>query len=154
MVELDLDRRAYAPRIDRAVEYRTVARRDVGGCGTRGLARRGIREHADDVDRWARDIERVCSYGIDPPDVRIRNDRGGCLHGGLASILRDGVHQHAVLNRAQTDDRERPDADQDRCDHQRLTALAFHGIHSMRREALAVTTKRGSPTNPSGTGSV
>ena len=154
MPELDLDRRADAPRLDRAVEYRTVARRDIGGRGTRGFARRGVREHADDVDRRARDGERVRSYEIDPCDISIRNDRGGRLHRGLARILRDGVLEDAVLDRAQTDDRERSDRDQDRRNHECLTALVFHGIHSMRREALAVTTKRGSATKPSGTGSV
>ena len=154
MVELDLDRRTDTTRLDRAVENSTVACRDVGGCGARGLARSRIPEHADDVDRWTRDIERVRSYGIDPRDVRVRNDRGGRFHRGLTRILRGGVREHAVLDRAQTDDRERSDADQDRRDHERLTALALHGIHSMRREALAVTTKRGRPTNPSGTGSV
>jgi hypothetical protein len=35
IVELDLDRRADAPRLDRAVEYTTVARSDVGSRGTR-----------------------------------------------------------------------------------------------------------------------
>jgi len=154
MAELDLDRRADAPRLDRAVEDRAIARSDVGCRGTRRLARRRIREHADDVDRGTRDIERVRSYGLDPRDIRVRNDRGGRLHRGLAGILRDGVLEHAVLDGAQTDDRKRSDPDQDRRDHERLAALVFHGIHSMRREALAVTTKRGSPTKPSGIGSV
>jgi len=154
MVELDLDRRADAPRADRAVEYPTVARRDVGGCGTRGLARRRIREHADDVGRRARDIERVRSYGIHPRNICVRNDGGGRFHRGLARILRESVREHAVLDSTQTNDRECADADQDRGDHERLAAVAFHGIHSMRREALAVTTNRGRPTKPSGTGSV
>ena len=154
MAELDLDRRADAPRLDRAVESAAVARGDVGGCGARGLARRGIREQPDDVDRRARDIERMRTYGIDPRDICIRNDRGGRLHRGLARILPDGALEHAVLDRAQTDDRERTDPDQDRRDHERLAALVLHGIHSIRRVALAVTTKRGSPTNPRGTGNV
>ena len=154
MVKLDLDRRADAPRFDRAVEYSTVARRDVGGRGTRGLARRRIREQAGDIDRRARDIERVRSNGSNPRDICVRNDRGGRLHCGLARILRDGVLEHAVLDRAQTNDRQRSDPDQDRHDHERLAALVFHGIHSMRRDALAVTTRRGSPTNPRGTGNV
>jgi hypothetical protein len=61
MMELDLDRRTDAPRLDRAIECPTVACCDVGGGRARGLARRGIREHAHDVGCGARNIERVGS---------------------------------------------------------------------------------------------
>src|SRR6185295_8546057 len=101
MVKLDLDRRADATRFDRAVEDSPVARSDVSGCGTCGLARLRIREHADHVYARARHIERVRSYGLDACDVCIRNDRGGRLDRGLARVLRARVLQHAVLDRAQ-----------------------------------------------------
>ena len=90
----------------------------------------------------------------DAGDVRVRDDGGCRFHCGFARILRDRVREHPVLDRTQADDRQRSDADQDRSDHESLTALAPHGIHSMRRDALAVTTNWGSPMIPSGTGTV
>ena len=87
-------------------------------------------------------------------DVGVRDSRGRGLDRGFAGVLRDGVREHALLDHSQADDGERADPDEHCRDHERLPALAIHGIHSMRRDALAVTTKRGSPTNPSGTGTV
>ena len=88
------------------------------------------------------------------PGVGVRDGGGRSFDRGFAGVLREGVREHALLDRAQTDDRERTDPDQQGRDHERLAALTVHGIHSIRRDALAVTTKRGRPTNPSGTGRV
>ncbi|TME88186.1 MAG: hypothetical protein E6I44_06935 [Chloroflexi bacterium] len=87
-------------------------------------------------------------------DIRVRDRRGRGFDRGFADVLRTCVRQHALLDHAQADDGERTDPDQQRRDYERLAALATQGIHSMRRDALAVTTKRGSPTKPSGTGNV
>ncbi len=154
MVKLDLDRLPDTARLDHTVEHGTVAQRDLGRGSARGLARRGVGEHADDVRRGTREVERMSTERIDLRHICVRD--GGCrgFDRGLARVLRESVREHTVLDHAKTDDRERSDADQDGCDHERLTALTAHGVHSMRRDALAVTTKRGSPTNPSGTGSV
>jgi len=154
MLKLDLDRPAHAACLDRAIERGAVARRCLGRGGARGLARRRIREDASHVERRSWRIEGVCTERRELRHVRVSDGRGCRLHRGFADVLSERVREHAVLNDAQTHDRERADPDQDRGDHERLTAFVVHGVHSMRRDALALTTKRGSPTKPRGTGSV
>lgn len=154
MVKLDLDRLPDAARLDHAVEHGTVTECGLGCGSARGLARRGVGEHADDVRGGTREVERMSAEPIDLRHVRVRDDGGCGFDRSLARVPRDGVREHAVLDRAKTDDRQGADADEDGRDHERLTALTAHGVHSMRRDALAVTTKRGSPTKPRGTGSV
>ena len=152
VMELDLDRPAGAASLDGAVEYRAVARGRLGRCSARRLARGGLREQARDVDLRRRNVESVSAHRIETCDVRVRDGGGRSFDRGLARILRERVREHTILDHTQPNDRERANAEEDRRDHERLPALTAHGVHSMRREALAVTTKRGRPTNPSGTG--
>ena len=91
---------------------------------------------------------------VEMPGVGVRDGGGRSFDRGFAGVLCQRIREHALLHRTQADDRERTDPDQQGRDHKRLAALAVHGIHSIRRDALAVTTKRGRPTNPSGTGRV
>lgn len=152
--ELDLDRGADAARLDRAVEHPAITRGRLGRGRTRGLARRWLREHADDVRPRTWNVERVGTQRIQARDVNVSDRGGGSLDRGFAGILNACVREHAVLHEAQADDRDRAHANENSRDHECLTTLTAHGVHSMRREALAVTTKFGSPTNPSGTGSL
>ncbi len=154
MVKLDLDRLPNAACLDHAVEHRTIAQRGLGRGSACRFTHRGVGEHADDVSGGSREIERMSVERIDPRDVGVRDGGGRGFDRSLARVLRNGAREHAVLDSTKTDDRKSADPDEDGRDHERLTALTAHGVHSMRRDALAVTTRRGSPTNPSGTGSV
>lgn len=151
--ELDLDRGADAARLDRAVEQPAITRGRLGRGRARGLARRWLREHSHDVRPGTWNVGPVGTKRIQARHVDVRDRGGRGLDRGFAGILNARVHEHAVLHEAQADDRDRAHADEGRRDHERLTTLTAHGVHSMRRDALAVTTNRGSPTNPSGTGS-
>ncbi len=153
MTQLDLDRGANTACLDRAVERAAVAGRGLGGGGARGLERRWVGKHACDVHRRTRNVERVNAQRVQPRDVGVRDDRGCGFDRGFASASRLRTREHAILHHAQANDRECADPDEERRDQQRLTSFTLHGVHSIRRVALAVTTKRGSPRNPSGTGS-
>lgn len=154
MSELDLDLSAGAASLDHAIEHATVARDDIRRRRARGLLRRWVREDAGDISSGAWQFERASAKRIELREIRVRHGGGSGLDGRISRVLGERIREDAVLHRAKTHDRQRSDADEDRRDHQRLTALAAHGVHSIRRDALAVTTRRGSPTNPSGTGSV
>ena len=154
MAKLDLDRPTDTAHLDRTVEGRAVTCRRLRSGSPRGLACRRIREQADHIRGRMRDIECTSAEGVEMRDVPIGDRRGRCLDGRFAGVLRSRLLEYAVLDDAQADDGQRADADEDRRDDQRLTAFAAHGVHSMRRDALAVTTKLGSPANPSGTGRV
>ena len=153
-MKLDLDRCTDAACIDDPIERGAASGRGLERCGAGGLTRRGIREETWDVGGRPRSIERVTADRVQMGDVRVGDGGGGGLDRRLTRILRERVREHAVLYQAQADHSERADADEDGRDDERLSALSGQGVHSMRREALAATTKRGSPTKPSGTGSV
>ena len=83
-------------------------------------------------------------------ELRVGEGRAGSLDRGFPSATLARIGEDAVLSRTKTDDRRGGNAEREDRQHEGLTAIVAHGVHSIERAASPRTTNAGRPMNDNG----
>ncbi len=100
--------------------------------------------------RCAARAAELVTQGRDERELRVRHDHARGFDRGLTGPAFDGVGKDAILRGAKPDDRHRGDREREHREHEGLTPIVRHGVHSINRAARPPTTSAGSPMNESG----